>query len=287
MELMELVCASALNSIWLCKDIQLISNRTYRPHSSRQSPTRFLRQQLPQVSHPLVYYLNKPPTHHRWLYTPRGCAVFYVPFKSQHLIRSSLPTSHGYTYLSPSSSFQPCPPLPTRKASNFTHLFEFVATIDYTPYLCIPAALAFRSNVCGGEDKIRSYCFALAKKGGAAVAEVLGTHVLSSPDPHMDEVYFTNVALPLRFSTFHTDKQEEEGGERERTFDVGKAGEIGAWLNRTAVKEYDTYLQIAFHSGYLWVRLSAQIYLELREFEWVAEKLEVLCKRVRDWEVVF
>lgn len=132
---------------------------------------------------------------------------------------------------------------------------------------------------------IWSYCFALAKAGGAAVASVLGTHVLSNFSGRMDYTCFTNIALPLKFSNHCEDILE--GSDEGKIFDVGMADEIGAWINRTAVNEYDTYLQIAFHSGFLWVRLSAQIYLELRDFEWVAGKLAILCKRLRDGEVAF
>lgn len=93
----------------------------------------------------------------------------------------------------------------------------------------------------------------------------------------MRECYFANIELPITFV--------EGGGKKEEGhFGVDETFRIGTWLQRTAVKECDTYLQIAFHAGKMWVRLSAQIYLEMSDFEWVGERLKELCERVRKGE---
>lgn len=67
-------------------------------------------------------------------------------------MRSSLPTSHWYEPL-PRPGVQPTPnPLPPSSKSNFVQQFEFVGTVDNASLLCIPAALKFRKEVCGGEE---------------------------------------------------------------------------------------------------------------------------------------
>lgn len=213
-------------------------------------------------------------TYGRWLYTPRSCAVFYVPLRNQHLIRTSLPTSHGYRKSSENDTLEEI-------NSYFISMFNFVATIDYTPYLCIPAAISFRNTVCGGEASIRQYCFDLAKTGGNLCASTLNTHTL--PILPGRETCFTNIKLPIPFL--------REGNEKSHTtsettaFKPADAEKIKVWLNKTAVTEFDTYLQIGWHANVLWVRLSAQIYLELRDFEWVGGKLKGLCERVNEGEV--
>ncbi|CZR62819.1 related to isopenicillin N epimerase [Phialocephala subalpina] len=210
---------------------------------------------------------------HKWLYTPRGCAVFYVPFRNQRLIRTSLPTSHGYQY--------PGQKPDTGGKTPFVHLFEFVATIDYSPYACVPAALEFRQKVCGGEAEIRKYCFDLARTGGQCVAEILGTHVMDNKTKTMSQCCFANVALPLPFGG----TGKEKNVEGQKVFSEEEAPRIQKWLNATAVKEFDTYLQIALHSGYMWVRLSGQIYLEMKDFEWVGWRLKDLCAKINSGEV--
>ncbi|RFU35281.1 hypothetical protein B7463_g1030, partial [Scytalidium lignicola] len=212
---------------------------------------------------------------HKWLYTPRGCAIFHVPLRNQHLIRTSLPTSHGYQYLSG-------PPDQTRK-SRFVYLFEFVATTDYTPYFCVPTAIKFRQEVCGGEEAIRKYCFNLAKVGGKRVAEILGTQVMDTESGTMRGCCFANIELPVKFKAIQGEGSETEGSNK--IFSTADAGKIQKWLNLTAVKEFDTYLQIAFHADILWVRLSAQIYLEEDSFEWIGFRLKELCERVNKGEV--
>ncbi|EMD61271.1 hypothetical protein GGP41_010156 [Bipolaris sorokiniana] len=207
---------------------------------------------------------------HKWLYTPRSCAVFHVPFRNQHLIRTSIPTSHGYQY--------PDQPENTNGRSPFIFMFDYVATMDYTPYLCIPAALEFRNQVCGGEAKIREYCYDIARKGGDCMAEILGTHVLTTKSETMRQCAFANVELPLVF------KKKEEVDQSKGELDIDDAVKIAAWIKRTAAMEMDTYFQTAFHAGKLWVRLSGQIYLEVDDYKWAAPKLMELCERAKRGE---
>ncbi|RDW65392.1 hypothetical protein BP5796_10084 [Coleophoma crateriformis] len=160
----------------------------------------------------------------------------------------------------------------------FVHLFEFVATTDYTPYVCIPAALKFRKELCGGEAAIMKYSWELARIGGDRTAEILGTEVLENKAGTLRKCFFANVKLPLVFKAAGEEKQQGD-------FDVEEAPAIQKWINATAFKEFDTYLQVAFVYGHIWVRLSAQTYLEVRDFEWVGYRLKELCARLRNGEL--
>ncbi|TID20638.1 DNA ligase 4 [Venturia nashicola] len=208
---------------------------------------------------------------YKWLYTPRGCAVLHVPVRNQHLIRTSFPTSHGYQ-----SSRDPQP----INKTPFVHLFEFVATIDYTPYLCVPDAIQFRQEICGGEAAIRTYCFELAKTGGQLVADSLGTEVMNIDSSSMTQCCFANVKLPFTFENQRPSMTKDWS----RLIPQAEIGALQKWLNITAVKEYDTYLQIDFHSGFMWVRLSGQTYLGLEDFEWISPRLKTLCSRANQGE---
>lgn len=54
--------------------------------------------------------------------------------------------------------------------------------MGYSSYLCIPAALKFRIEICGGEQKIMEYSSALVFHGAKRVAEILGTKVLNNEE---------------------------------------------------------------------------------------------------------
>ena len=215
---------------------------------------------------------------HKWLHVPRGCAVFYVPVRNQHLIRSTLPTSHGFIP-QPTEGGRINNPLPPSGKSDFVTNFEFVGTLDNSPYVCIPAALAWRSKLRWGskkgEDAIFGYTHDLARKAGKAVSGILGTRFLENEEGTLGNCTFSNVQLPLSF-------EELTGG------DLSKAIKIDQWIARTLVKEYNTFIAIIFYDKAWWVRLSAQVYLTERDFEWAGKALKEVCQRVRsgDWKTV-
>lgn len=135
---------------------------------------------------------------HKWLHVPRGCAVFYVPVRNQHLMRSTLPTSHGFV---PKAGNTLVSPLPPSAKSEYISNFEFIGTLDNSPYLCIPAALAWREKVVWkdlrGEDAVIGYGQYLAERAGEIVSKILGTEVLQNEEGTLTKCHFANVRLPL------------------------------------------------------------------------------------------
>ena len=215
--------------------------------------------------------------HNRWLHTPRGCAIFYVPFRNQHLIRSTIPTSKGFN----TSSKDGVDGISTvaQEPGRFGELFKWAATVDQTPYLTLPEAMKFRNEVCGEETVIREYCFNLAHDGGQLIANVLGTETMPTSREGSNQCCLTNVRLPLRFNHQQTldtnanDTLSSEDGEK-----------IADWLQECAMCEYNTWIPAKFYGGAIWVRLSAQIYLELKDFEWAGGVLQELCERAQKGE---
>ncbi|KAK4097906.1 PLP-dependent transferase [Parathielavia hyrcaniae] len=219
---------------------------------------------------------------HKWLHVPRGCAVLYVPLRNQGLIRSTLPTSHGFVPRSVAPGQQRVNPLPPSAKSEFVNAFEFVGTVDNAPYLCVKDSIQWRQEVLGGEERIRETLTELAREGGRVAAEVLGTKVLDNASQSLTRCSMVNVALPLAV------QPEEEGDGTTLTGDLAglpvipksDVSAVTNWILRTLMDEHKTFVALFVYSGQWWARLSAQVFLELDDFEWAGRTLKEVCGRV-------
>ncbi|KAJ5737867.1 Pyridoxal phosphate-dependent transferase major region subdomain 1 [Penicillium malachiteum] len=205
---------------------------------------------------------------HKWLYTPRGCAVFYVPARNQGMMRSTLPTSHGFVVRDTveqqgnkkQEDF-------LQKKTEFETNFEFVGTTDNIAFLTIPAAIKWRQQVCGGEQKIQEYCTTLSKKGGVRVAEILGTRILEDNGHCMTNCSMINILLPLERPTSGT-------GSLVKCKDSTETRTITDWMQLALIEHWKTFMPIFPFQGRWWVRLSGQIYLDESDFEWAGWTLK-------------
>ncbi|KAI0128109.1 putative aminotransferase family protein [Hypoxylon sp. NC0597] len=206
---------------------------------------------------------------HKWFFVPRGCAAFYVPKKHQHLIRTTLPTSH---------KFIPRKELGEAKVDDgnaFVEQFDFTGTDDTTAWLCVQAALDFRSNVCGGEAAIQKYSYEVAQHSAEAAAEILGTSIMDCEGSCLRDCFFANVRLPLELGTDGPGK-----------VDPAHAEVVSDWFKITGIRENNMYFQTCFYRDAWWWRISGMIYVEVEDFRRAAQVLKGLCERVRDGEHV-
>ncbi len=156
--------------------------------------------------------------------------------------------------------------------SPFVSLFQFVATLDVTPYLCIEEALKFRREVCGGEEKIVKYCVEISSEAGRLAADILGTDVMENETRTLTNCAFTNVRLPLEIG-------DGPGQILERDLYLA-----AVWMTATLVKESDVYSPVFYHARRFWTRLSGQVYLDIDDFEKGAKALKTVCERAKDGE---
>ncbi|RFU35946.1 hypothetical protein B7463_g410, partial [Scytalidium lignicola] len=204
---------------------------------------------------------------HKWLYVPRGCAILYVPTRNQALIRSSFPTSHGFAPVLRPGKTPIANPLPPSGKPPFIEMFEFVGTMDYSPYFSIPAALKFRTEVCGGEKRIMEYCTTIVYDGAQRVANILGTEVLDNEQRTVTgQNCMVNIRLPLKLG-------EDIGDDHK--------GMVVAHISKELVTTYRTFIATVFHNGNWWARLCGQVYLEIEDFEYGGRCLLVVCDNIK------
>lgn len=273
---------------------------------------------------------------HKWLYTPRGCALLHVPKRNQHLIRTTYPTSHGYVPRGDSSIREVLPP---NSKSEFVNLFQFMATTDDTAFYCIPAALNFRQNLCGGEQAIYEYIRENAQRGADMIAMLLGTEVMDDMEQGsglkamgsyeastgqeqksrrwvggLRDCAMANVVLPITILGAERNGSVRLGpggsssggglspgmskrlsigssaalfappqtpnGIEPATIKMEEVLQVVNWLQETLINEFNTFVAIYEYHGQLYTRISGQIYLELKDWEWLGGVLKELCQRV-------
>lgn len=163
-------------------------------------------------------------------------------------------------------------PLPVNESSYFVNLFQFVGTMDIGPYLCMEEALKFRREICGGEERILAYCEHISNEGGKKVADMLGTEIMENQDKTLTKCCMANVKLPLQIG---------EGSGQVKPSDTFAAC---AWMAQTLIREHNVFAPPFFHDGFLWIRFSGQIYVEMEDFVAAAVVYQELCRRVGEGE---
>lgn len=168
---------------------------------------------------------------HKWLGAPRGAAFLWTTPSRQPYMRPTTISHHV--------------------ADGYIPAFDWPGTKDFTPYLCIPAALDYRAEY--GEARLRRYCRALAQEAGPHLAKALGSQVGVRPEM---TAFMTTVALPRGFGPA---KQDNANAIRQR-------------LRETANLEID----IQAFEGRLWLRLSLYVYSAMEDVDRLAAAIIAL-----------
>ncbi|TKY89045.1 hypothetical protein EX895_001576 [Sporisorium graminicola] len=197
---------------------------------------------------------------HKWLSAHRGVAFLYTPQRNQHFVHA-IPTSHPY--VSPNLPKEPAH-IPTSAPSTFIAQWEWTGTMDLSNYLTVPAAIEFRKWI-GGEHAILQHNAALARKAGQIVSSRLGKGSIvmevSDDDAEKLTASMVNVSIPI------TPPSSQNAGS------ALPLDRLAFKLQSRLSSEHDTFVMFYAHADKIWIRLSAQVWLEESDFEWVADKI--------------
>jgi isopenicillin-N epimerase len=173
---------------------------------------------------------------HKWLCAPKGAAFLYVRQDKQQEVRP-LTISHGANS-------------PLTSKSRFQTEFDWMGTDDPTAYMCVPHAIAFMGSLLpGGWDELIGRNHKLALEARQLLCEVL-----SVPLPCPNEMIGSMVVVPI--------PEDLESHNclslHDQLFDrFGIEVQLIPWQEKPK----------------LLVRVSAQIYNELEQYEYLGKAL--------------
>jgi len=175
---------------------------------------------------------------YKWFYAPKSASFLYINPSLQNITHPNIITSHY--------------------KKGFKDEFLFTGTRDHSVYYSLQDALEFRTNL-GGDEQIKYYCRTLAYLAGMKISLIWNTGLLAyDPDLNANMV---NVLIPCDGIGFVCRSVEFVAKVAKETFDI-----------------YNTYVAtLKFSNGKFYARFSANIYNELSDYVYAAEKfLEVL-----------
>ena len=176
---------------------------------------------------------------HKWMFAPKGTAVLYASTKHQAVLHP-LVTSHNYN------------------SPDWTQRFWMQGTRDDTAYVTVAAAIDFINHI--GADRAREYQTALADHAQAMLSKAWQTKLDPIFSASMRAPYLRIIELPFTVPDEHmTDWPTQK--------------HYGDRLQYDWMEKYDLCVPTFAipRSNRLFVRISAQIYNEMWEFERLAQ----------------
>ncbi|BFZ57735.1 hypothetical protein PYCC9005_004788 [Savitreella phatthalungensis] len=204
---------------------------------------------------------------HKWLHCKRPTAILFVAHRNHDSVHA-MPTTHGYQSTKRKHQLQgksATNGLASGGTSAFVAEFAFPSTLDFAPYLAIPAAIEYRKSL-GGEVAVIEYCEKLASEGGALVADILGTEVLEGSGP----CAMVNIRMPLDYKR---DCKRMDPGLRM------------TWFHRYLYDKYNLATSPLVHNNTWWLRLSAQVYNDLDDFKYCGETIKEVCAAIERGDI--
>lgn len=189
---------------------------------------------------------------HKWLYLPRACAVLYVDPKHHRAVQT-LPISHSYT---------PADAVLTKEEEEnlLVTKFTFYGSKNFATTACIPVAIKFREEECGGEAAIKEHCESLAREVGELVLKKWpGTKLLENEDKTL---LTAMVTLTVPIEKFSKDFDASDSKQMTKLIE---------FVSENMIVKGNTFVPFGVHNDKVIIRFSAQVYNELSDYEYATE----------------
>lgn len=169
---------------------------------------------------------------HKWLYSPKGSAFLWVhPDAQEEVWPVVVSGGPGDT--------------------PFQQRFSWAGTADFSAYFALERAMEFRASLPGGDSGCMDYMTSLSNEGGRLLADAWETDTLTDDARDM-QAAMVNVKVPLQ--PLPDPDVLTPGGMAQRL-----------------LARHNTYVPVFEVNGWWYVRVSAQIYNSLEDFEHLAQ----------------
>lgn len=162
---------------------------------------------------------------HKWLGSPRGCGFLWTDPDAQRRVRPTA-ISHFIN-------------------DGYTRAFDWPGTRDFTPWLAVEPAIAFRHSL--GEGNIYAYCRPLAARAVRHLVDVWGTE---TGTPRSAMSFMATVALP---------------------WDGPATADHADTVRRILRDRYNTECFVKAFEDRLWLRVSAYVYNDFEDYARLGE----------------
>ncbi|MBA4027963.1 MAG: aminotransferase [Planctomyces sp.] len=193
-----------------------------------------------------AYYVGN---FHKWLCAPKGSAFLYVRPDRQGRV-APLTVSHGLNS-------------PRTDRSRFRLLFDYVGTVDPTPWLATPACVPFVSGLLpGGLPAMRDHNCALALRGRDILAAAIGAE---PPAPDAMLPFMASLPLPAH----SPDREARLAARPTRYADALQDRLVHHWGVQVPVWRMPALTPRPARL----IRISAQVYNTLDQYHYLAHAL--------------
>lgn len=192
---------------------------------------------------------------HKWFFMPRACAVLYVDPKHHRMVQT-LPVSLSFVAHDAELS-------PDEEANLLVSKFFYYGSINFAAFACIPEAVRFINDVCGGESAVRDYCEELIRKLAVLV-----------PKKWPGAVVFDNDDKTLLTSMLTFTVPVEKYSDKFDTANVTDAWALSDFVMENLATRGNTFVPLAPYNGKIIARFSALVYNELSDYEYAIDALK-------------
>jgi isopenicillin-N epimerase len=159
------------------------------------------------------------------------------------------------------------PPADSPERSRFQLEMDFLGTMDYSPWLCVPEAIRFNGSLLpGGWEELRARNHALTLQARDLLCRELGAE-----PPAPDDMLGTMACVPL------PDRTPEEASRPTKYHDALQ----DALVHRHAIQVPIIPFAIPPKTGTRYVRISANVYNTMEQYEYLVKALKQELRGVR------